>query len=298
MTKENDLAVSVVRWYSWEQLRPYAVSLAKSGFSGTKLMFVEGITVEARENLTRLGFHIVDVVVRQLQGYRLDQGKDNRHEGQAFMNARFSPVIDYLGDHHDMRYVIWSDARDVVFQSDPSLWLENRCAPANILGAGECWLIKNALLNNTWMRQACDGQSYSWIRDHEVCCCGTLAGDAWAMRLLFVEMRRMMMAAPSMIVDQAALNYVLRIPPFKDIVRIPRMKEGFAATAGVFFLDRRVYDEDCKEYVDVQLIDSHPRFDEEFSLVRAPETDVPFAIVHQYDRSPAWTRIMNERYKE
>jgi len=299
MTKKNDLAVSVVRWYNWEQLRPYAVSLVKSGFSGTKLMFVERITDEARENLSRLGFYLVDVDVRQLQGYRLDQGNNNMHEGQAFMNARFSPVIDWLGAHPDTRYVIWSDARDVVFQSDPSSWLESNCAPAKILAAGEHWCIKNGLLNDTWMRQAGDERAYAAIRECEVCCCGTIAGDAWALHLLFMEMRRMMQAAPSMIVDQAALNYVLRLPQFRDIVRIPKMQEGFALTAGVFFLGDTVYDYECKKNIPVTLIDeARPCFDKEASMIRAPDTNVPFSLVHQYDRDPEWTRIMNERYKE
>ena len=56
----HDCIIGVAKGYGWEQIRPYAVSLATSGFRGRKVLFVCDVTDAARTALHRLGFETVD----------------------------------------------------------------------------------------------------------------------------------------------------------------------------------------------------------------------------------------------
>ena len=56
----TDAVVGLAKDYGWRELRNYAVSLAKCGFQGEKILFIDQITEEAQTNLTRLGFTLIE----------------------------------------------------------------------------------------------------------------------------------------------------------------------------------------------------------------------------------------------
>ena len=273
----NDLVLGVVQNYDWPQLRAYAVSLTRSGFSGTKLLFVNNISTPARLHLTQLGFTLIDFFCDDRDGF--------------IIRGRFKPVVEFLKEkYHVFRYIIWTDVRDVVFQTNPSTWLEEHLSPHKLLGAKECWKIKDEGFNNRWARETAP-EAYEGLREEDACCGGTLAGDAMWMTMILDKIYKIVSDNPQAN-DQGALNYLLRTPTFKEVTRVPRMEEGFAVMAAAFHTPT------FNSYVDasIPLTDDAPLFDKENGIILAPNSNIPFSIVHQYDRDKEWIPIIEEKY--
>src|SRR5208337_1947630 len=212
MTSKQDLVVSVVRDYGWPKLRAYATSLVRTGFKGTKLMFVDSIGADARENLIRLGFTLID--------FKADPSKN------FIVHGRFAPVVSYLKENHSkFRYILWTDTRDLAFQTDPSEWLENNLGTAQLLGSSECVRIQDERTNDTWLKNSVKALDYYSVRQQDILCGGTLAGTADTVSYSLSRIYDMLIANPHAN-DQALLSYLLHTE-LKSKTRVPKMEEGF-----------------------------------------------------------------------
>ena len=277
----TDLIIASVKGYGWPQLQAYAVSLCRTGFTGVKLMFVDGITREARENLAALGFQLEDFSAS-------DTGE------RYVVHGRFAPVVSFLEKHkQDFRFAIWTDTKDVVFQSDPAAWLAAHIAPSRILGAGECWRIKDeTVCNARWVQAGFDASTAAWLPEQEACCGGTLAGYTEEVSVALSSVYQMVSESRVMN-DQAALNYVLRVPPLAGCARVPRLAEGFAVMLAAF-RSKDFYS--CVPFDQNLLLDGPPLFDKATGTVYA-SAGVPFSIVHQYERDADWKASVEAKYR-
>ena len=274
-TALDDLVVAVVQGLGWPALRSYANSLVRTGFSGTKLLLTANLAPDVRTNLLRLGFKLLDI----------------EPVGQRFItHGRFAPIVQFLDQHRDeFRYIVWADTRDLVFQENPSPWLEQNLRPHRLLAASECWQIKNQPMNDKWIKETVPAE-YARLREEVACCGGTLAGDADAVYEILAAIYKLVSGSPHAN-DQAALNYLLRVSPIKEFTRIPDMKEGFIATVGAF--DTGSF----KSYsAGPPLTDTAPIFDMATATVCNPETREPFVIFHQYDRDACWKAPIERKY--
>lgn len=274
---KSDVVISVVRNHTWAQLAPYANSLARSGFRGVKLMFVDGVDAIALNQLHILGFVTIPFVTKE--------------PARFVTRDRFVPVVEYMKAHSaEHRYVVWTDVRDVVFQSDPCAWMEKNLSPHRLLGCSECVLVKsdptgyNAIwLNNSF---ANDAEGHASVWENDVICGGTIAGDAEAMRDLICGIYALTCKDVN---DQTALQYLMRHPQFREISRVPKNSEGFCATlswqcgAGKVKLGHALTD-DCVF------------FNTETIQVMTPDGRTPFAIVHQYDRDGWWNQALARKF--
>lgn len=268
----EDVVISVVQNYNWEQIRCYANSLVRTGFAGTKLMLAKNITPDARIHLIDLGFQVVDFFIKR--------------ETRFVQCDRFEPAVKFLRNRH-FRYVIWTDVRDLVFQTNPSMWLEKNLKPHRIVAATEYILVKNEPYNDRWMRDSVPTDVHKWLREQEICCGGTLVGEHEVMCDVLAEVYRLT-SLSSKANDQSVLNYVLRVSPFKEVTRIPKREEGFTANCGLYLA------EDGKGLVRTEV---PLTLDRERAVVYVPGTDIPFSIVHQYDRDPVWKDLIERKYR-
>ena len=130
----KDAVLGVIKNCSWPYLRNYAVSLAKCGFEGDKLLFVDDITMEARAKLTELGFTLVDYDAPDLKKSGFNSWEGDPLAWGRFGRWRFLPVIEWLSPRiAEYRNIVWCDVRDVLFQTDPSIWLEENITPVHKL---------------------------------------------------------------------------------------------------------------------------------------------------------------------
>ena len=281
----RDAVIGVVKGYNWSDLRNYAVSLSRCGFEGEKLLFVDGISEEATKNLTRLGFTLVSYEnPDSIRGKKCGSQEDPMAWG-FFGRWRFRPVIDYLEPRiSEYRNIVWCDVRDVMFQTDPSVWLEENMAPAKLIGAAEGYLIKDQPHNALWAKCTAPHDYEEWFKNEEVVCSGTFAGEAQTMLKVFEHMFWLHESIDDpRAFDQGLWNFTARSSPFREVFRIPKLSEGFCATGWP--------SKQNAPGMGYQT-DKSPVYRTDF-VVYAPDTGVPFSIVHQYDREPRWVEQIN-----
>lgn len=281
MDSENDLLMTAMKGaYPWESLVPFVHSLDRTGFRGTKMIQVHGITEDVRFRLLEHGFTIMDYVI------------DEPRVFGSYCSERFWPANDFLlANAHKYRNIIWVDWKDLVVQTDPSVWMEKYMAPHRILGCGEGLLVKEEFYNNGWLKQTADPEGYTQAREYEICCAGTIAGEARAMRDLLCAIFHVLSTSPDKpdyeggvtpLIDQGVLNHLLHTK-FKDITRIPQPEEGFVATCNWYIVHR--WQNRCVPVLGADC------------LIYPSGSTVPFSIVHQYDRDPAWKEAVQGRYR-
>lgn len=218
MDSTQDLILGVLGT-QWERSRPqgvitYLESIKRSGFKGRKVMLVWDIHPETRKNLLQYGFELIDLPIQK----------------EAFFIARMHVCADYLKKHFkEFRYIFWLDVKDLILQSDPSLWMENRKDNKKIVASNECVNISQEETNKLWALDILGGKRYEEIKDCEVVNGGTWAGEAEAMAEVFYQTylgcSTYTGGHPPC---QIWINYVLHTM-FKNVTYIPRWSEGFAA---------------------------------------------------------------------
>jgi beta-1,4-mannosyl-glycoprotein beta-1,4-N-acetylglucosaminyltransferase len=277
----TDAVIGVIRNYDWGNIKPYALSLAQSGFKGEKIMFCKNVSRACQTRLTETGFTVIPYV---------DSPETDAAEAGSYMvfNVhRFRPVIEFLSKHADKyRNILWCDVRDVVFQSNPGHFMKSKLTgPIRILAASEGFRIsENMEYNDRWLAAAAP-EAYKELRNNEVCCDGTIAADASMMLRLFERIYERAIVAGN---DQGVFNYLIR-KPYAHVTRIPSQTEGFISTW---------FPEKTAERAP-NLPDSYggiPVFDETSGVVYTPDGRTKFAVVHQFDRSPRWSKIFQEKF--
>ena len=217
MDKTNDCIIATACNYSWFEFQNYAVSLDRCGFQGRKVLFVHKITDAARKALLHLGFELVEYTPKKV-----------------VVVDRFKFLHDWLEkEQASLRYVMHCDVRDVVFQSDPSVWFETHAGTAKIFGTSEFINFKNESCNPFWVEQLFGRKILQQLQDEEVICAGTICGEVDAVKRL--ALRIYQTSTDRHGDDQAALNYLLRTE-FKDEMRIPTPEEGFVLTVGWYLI--------------------------------------------------------------
>jgi hypothetical protein len=259
--------VGCITQYSVDDIKPYVESINKSGFSGEKLMLVYDVSQEVINYL-------------DINGWIIAQSELQEH----IILQRFRDMYALL-QQYQTDVIIWTDVKDVIFQKDPTEWLEKNMNK-NILAFSECVIMKN----EPW---ACvnSGTTFpmEWefgIKEQISYCAGTIVGKKNAIRDLFIEIYRWSKttANPQQLSDQAAFNILIRLEHFKSSVQFVNQSEGFATQLGVVFMrnetqliteERPIYKDGCFYTTEGEL----------------------FTIVHQYDRNEIIKNQIKNKYK-
>ena len=96
--------------------------------------------------------------------------------------------LDIVLENYKGEIVIWTDVKDVIFQKDPTDWIEqNKTKP--ILAFSECitfkhdeWAVTNAGTSFP--------MEWEWLQDKTSYCAGTIVGDSEYLRDLFIDIYR------------------------------------------------------------------------------------------------------------
>ena len=218
MDRTQDVILGVLGT-QWERSRPggvrcYLESIKRSGFSGRKIMLVWDIHPTTRADLILYGFELVDFPT----------------PSEAFFKARMRVCWEYLKEHYqEFRYIFWLDVKDLVLQSDPSVWMEQRKDNKKIIASTECVTIEQEETNQLWARMILGEVKYQEIKNCEVINGGTWAGESEAMLEVFHQVHLGCETYTGGYPPcQIWINYVLHTM-FKDSTYIPRWSEGFAA---------------------------------------------------------------------
>jgi hypothetical protein len=138
---------------------------------------------------------------------------------------------EYLKDRYqEFRYIFWLDIKDLILQGNPSEWMEQSIGESKLIGSTECVTIEQEETNKLWAQTILGEDKYQEIKDEEVINGGTWAGTADVMAEVFHQVHLGCYPYQGPYPPcQIWINYVMRQSPFKEVLRIPRWSEGFAA---------------------------------------------------------------------
>lgn len=268
----TDVLIGLIRDYTWEHISTFVNSVERSGYRGQKVMFVCNVKGDVIARLYDLGWIMIP--------FTPDPSQD-------FGTSRHIPVLAFLKEN-SFRYVIYCDARDLVVQTDPIPWLEANLHEG-LIGASECVRIGDQSTNLGWIQKTVGPGIADALRQEDVLCAGTIVGSCKPVIDLLNDICILSQKTSGWGYDQAYINYLLRVTPFKEMTKVPRMREGFIATCSWFLSWPRIWDS--------LRTDESPDFDLSTATVYRPGTKEPFCILHQYDRDGEWDKAIRRKYE-
>lgn len=284
---KKDIVIGAVTNYSFDMIKPWVNSLDRSGFDGVKMMLCYNVDYALVEELVKRGYTIMAF------------GRDEENKKFVY-KPQFSIVVErflhmwyflkkFEGEY---RYIITTDVKDVIFQGNPSTWLEENIGDKEINVACESIRYKDEDWGNQNLFKSFGPLVHDHCKDNLIYNCGTLSGKFDTMLDLFLNIYMLCNGTLHQIEggggpDQAALNVLLNMKPYKDITRFTMSEEGWAAqlgTTGPQVLSK--YSNKLVEKTPILVDDT----------VCTNEGKV-FTLVHQYDRILKWREIIEKKYE-
>lgn len=279
----TDLIIGCYTNYNWDQIKTWANSIEQSGFSGDKAMIVYNSDFATVQKLLDKNFSI----------YAFNR---NDETGQFQYPGNFSVVVQRfyhlwqfvtkLPPEKKYKNIIATDVKDVIFQADPSPYLAKNLKSKKILVSSESLTYQNEAWGDENLRNSFP-MVYNWMSDKEIWNCGVLAGNIEVMKDLFLQIYLTSIGNPIHNPDQAALNILLNLEPFKSITKFVRSEDGWACQAGT------TVDPEKIEKFKPHLLEVQPAWDGEFVTT---STGIRYPIVHQWDRIPEWKAVIAKKY--
>lgn len=300
----KDLVIAPVTGYTYEQIEPWVVSLERSGFEGHKAVIAYNMDANTVEKLTAKGFRIFAFKQEANGGtsYPID-GNFN------VVVERFAHLYYFLSQLNEpIRQVILTDIKDVIFQSNPSEWLDELLIndEAEILVSNENIRYRDEPWGRNNLTQSFGHLMYERLKDSPIVCAGVIAGSFHTMIDLCLNVFMLCRGSRPHIdggggPDQAALNIILSMSPWNDVTAIAYASDNWTIHAGTTLAACLAGAGGVGQYQ--TLGDFYKQ------LLLDPEPDMigdkvcnhmgePYVIVHQYNRVPLWNDIINKKYRE
>ena len=126
------------------------------------------------------------------------------------------------------------------------------------------------------------------MKDREVCNVGILAGRPRSVMDMCFYLYQMSLGRPDWVADQAVYNILLNKLPWNQKVLTTNLSYAWALNAHV------TNKPDQLDEFGPFLLEKRPFMDTD-GLVKNSNNQT-FSIVHQYDRVPEWTQVINKKY--
>jgi hypothetical protein len=284
-TRMDDIIIGAITGYSFDKIEPWVNSLDRSGFTGTKAMLCYNIHKSVAKELNDRGYKI----------FAMGETPDTLVYDKKNFNVvveRFFHLWYILRNFRSQyRYLITTDVKDVIFQNNPSVWLENNIKTSKINASSESIRFIDEEWGNHNLYASYGPEIYATHRDNVIVNAGVMSGDFDTMVDLFLNIYTWCNAAPAHSIpggggpDQAAYNILLNMKTYKDITNVAASEDGWAAQLGTTGPQIEKYHSKLVEPTPI-LIDDNI----------CTSSGKPFTIVHQYDRVPQWKGIIERKY--
>lgn len=269
----KDMIVGSIANYGIDNIKNWVNSLNLSGFTGEKRALCYNLSEDVIEFLEDHGFSC-----------HACQLKESHIFVQRFYDQWH--ILSRL-DASNYRYIIATDTRDVIFQSNPSEWLERNLGEKKIMASSECIRFVDEDWGNKTLK-SCYGHLYEDFSRIIVYNAGTIAGEFKAMRDFFLNVYQFGLSADAAESDQPALNILINLEHIKPLVKFARQGDGWCAQLGASM------DPNTIESYRPKLLEPSPRIDDNGIVFN--HNDIPFALVHQYDRISGLSDLIDRRY--
>lgn len=257
----KDLVISAISNYLPEKIKIYVESLNNVGFAGDKIMVCYNLPTQTIDYLKSYGWECYGMELK----------------GHPHMKRLIDMWWILQNDSREWRYVITTDVRDIVWQVNPSTWLESNLVK-EILVASECiknedepWAYKN-------IHEGFGPIFWEWIKPNTIGNVGVMAGKWESMKnLLMLNWMVSQSGDTQHFTDQSALNLIINNSLLKDKIQLD---SNFALQVDSLKSDKRFEKTEVGISGDIIM-----------------NGDSPYVLVHQYDRIQQLNTIITNKYK-
>lgn len=282
-----DAVVGCISGLCFEQIAPWVGSLDACGFRGRRVV---------------IHFRVDSPTVAELKrrGYETYAASCLHHAGNPILEEtpldaavsvnRFYYIWYFLSQATvapPPRYLIAVDVSDVIFQRNPSLWLEQNLGEKRLVVGCESLRFENEPWNAQTMQECYGPHVWEGYRHKLIYNAGTIAGEFQTMMDLCLQIFLLSPGDRVLYSDQQALNLLLSSEVYREITCFASSEDGWACQAGT------TADPGLLHEVRPHLACPLPSFDGEFVRTAAGEI---FTLVHQYNRVPEWDLALKQRY--
>lgn len=295
----KDLVIGGASGYNWNQLRYWVNSIKKTGFEGDVVLVVTNMSGDTVQKL-------VDNDVKvYAYGKRSEDGSIAANDSKIPPHVeRFIFIWNYLREHEDeYRFVTVTDTRDVIFQKDPTEFLEKKLFKGSIVCSSEGLIYKDEPWGNKNLLDTFGPLIHNELKDKMIYNVGTIAGFSAEVRDLLIQIFFQSVNRPIPVVDQAVFNFLINLHPLSDEVMKLNNDSGWAIQlgttidaikAGAGDIGREVNGDFYKLDMYTRLYrDTQPFLTEDGLVING---STPFTIVHQWDRVPAIKNAVEKLY--
>jgi len=279
-----DLLIGAISGYDYGQIQYFVNSLDQSGFTGIKVIIVYEASFDTVNMLVAKGFQVLTFAENSSEKKFFYPLEGFRHTDTSI--DRFYQIWRYLQLYSDdYRFVISMDVRDVIFQSNPSTWLEKNLGSKKINVGSECipeeW-------NLEMIQESYGPLVHQMMENVTTMNAGTIAGHADAIKDLSLNVFLCSQHNNIPYTDQAALNIILSGEAYKSITKFNKFEEDWACQGGIIGLPK------YKKYLESHPDSSPPFLDNEWVITPSGKR---YCIVHQYDKIPEWRAVLQHKYE-
>ena len=283
----KDIVIGCITNYTFDKIKPWVNSLDRSGFDGVKAMVCYNVDYETVEELVKRNYTIL-AFGKNDEKKTLEYKQDFNIVVERFYHMWYL-LKKFQGQY---RYIISTDVKDVVFQSNPSEWLEKNMGDKKINVACESIRYKDEDWGNHNLFKSFGPLIHDHNKQNTICNAGTISGRFDTMLDLFLNIYMLCNGTSHYIEggggpDQAALNILLNMKQYKEITNFAMSEDGYAAQLGT------TGPQIAGKYGDKLLEKSPILVDNTVCTSKG----IPFAMVHQYDRVPEWKNIIEKKYE-
>jgi len=296
----KDLIIGCCSGYKWEDVRNWVNSIRRAGFRGDVALVGTDLTKAFMDKLTQEG-----IIVKAYGQLNRDTGDVITPKGnqEAPHVQRFFFIWEFLESTKDhYRYVVTTDTRDVIFQKDPTGWLEEHLYLNNLVASSEGIQYKNEPWGRNNILQTFGMYFHRKMEENMIFNVGVIAGNFRNVKSLLLMIYQMSIGRSIKVVDQAVFNMILMDASYQDTTVYTTNEDAWAIQLGTTLPAVQSGAGDLgQNFQNVSFAheygytDKSPRIEYGIGLIYN-QTDTLFNIVHQYDRIPELKKVIDQKY--
>ena len=278
----EDLIIGCSTNYDWSKIKYWINSVNQSGFKGKKVMILMNCDIETATKVLKAGFEVIS--------FGTDAVGNLTHQSPFMVHVeRFLHIYNYLKDNK-FRYVITTDVKDVIFQKDPFIQLDDMLSKTDkdLVFSSESILYKNEPWGDNNLMETFGPYIHDIFKENEIYNVGVLAGRGYAMRDLALNIFLACVGKPIKICDQSTFNVMISMNPYLKTSLYKKSEDGWACQLGTTVDPSKI------DQFKPLLLEQSPIMQDDKVVTSAGKE---FSIVHQYDRVPEWRKIIEAKYE-
>ncbi len=291
---QRDLVIGAITGYNWDQIKYWVNSLDRSGFTGIKAVVAYNIDYDTLQELAKRDYAVLAFEKDDLARRVVYPNKDFAIVVDRFLH--YYLMLDNADNRAAIRYVVATDVKDVVFQRNPSDFLDiSELRVHDLVVSSESIAYQHEPWGANNLLQAFGPIMYEKHKENTIINCGVLAGRFDLFMGLCKSVYLLSNGTTQHVPggggpDQAALNLLLSTQVYDHVTDITTPNQWWAAQLGTTMDPRKI------DAYQPFLTHTPPIFDTQTGQVVTPKDKIPYAIVHQWDRVPKVKEAVERLY--